>query len=87
MHCHNSITDTLDSVKIACANEQRKGHFEKFESGYALAEWKMSPTTCRNAPPPLTGRLQCRRILGGRKLLVYVCTVVTAIFDVMSEED
>ena len=30
--------------------------------------------------------LQCRRILGGRKLLVYVCTVVTAIF-VMTEED
>ena len=25
--------------------------------------------------------LQCRRILGGRKLLVYVRTVVTAIFD------
>ena len=31
--------------------------------------------------------LQCRRILGGRKLLVYVRTVVTAIFDVMTEED
>ena len=30
--------------------------------------------------------LQCRRILGGRKLLVYVRTVVTAIF-VMTEED
>ena len=29
--------------------------------------------------------LQCRRILGGRKLLVYVRTVVTAIF-VMTEE-
>ena len=35
MHCHKSITDTLDTVKIAkrfaCANEQRKGHFGKFE--------------------------------------------------------
>ena len=30
--------------------------------------------------------LQCRRILGGRKLLVYVRTVVTAIF-VMTQED
>ena len=30
--------------------------------------------------------LQCRRIFGGRKLLVYVRTVVTAIFDVMTEE-
>ena len=30
--------------------------------------------------------LQCRRILGGRKLLVYVRTVVTAIF-VMTEDD
>ena len=25
--------------------------------------------------------------LGGQKVLVYVCTVVTAIFDVMTEED
>ena len=31
--------------------------------------------------------LQCRRILGGRKLLVYVRIVVTAIFDFMTEED
>ena len=30
--------------------------------------------------------LQCRRIMGGRKLLVYVGTVVTAFF-VMTEED
>ena len=30
--------------------------------------------------------LQCRRILGGRKLLVNVRTVLTAIF-VMTEED
>ena len=31
--------------------------------------------------------LQCRRILGGRKLLVYVRIVVTAIFDFMTAED
>ena len=31
--------------------------------------------------------LQCRHILGGRKLLVYVRTVVSAIFDDMTEED
>ena len=30
--------------------------------------------------------LQCRRILRGRKLLGYVRTVVTVIFDVMTEE-
>ena len=29
VYCHKSITDTLDTVKIACANEQRKWHFEK----------------------------------------------------------
>ena len=27
MHFPESITDTLDAVKIACANEQRKGEF------------------------------------------------------------
>ena len=32
-YCHKSFTDTLDTVNIACANEQRKGHFEKFEKG------------------------------------------------------
>ena len=31
--------------------------------------------------------LQCRRILSKRKLLGYVRTAVTAIFDVMTEED
>ena len=31
--------------------------------------------------------LHCRRILGGRKLPVYVRKVVTAIFDVMTQED
>ena len=51
-----------------------------------MAEWKMSPTTSQNAPPPLTGSLQRTRILGGRMLLVYLRTVVTAIFDVMMED-
>ena len=48
MLCHKSITDTLDTVKIACANEQRKGHFEKFEEGYAYVwvEDELPP------PPP-----------------------------------
>ena len=32
-------------------------------------------------------RQQCRRILGGRKRLVYVSTVEGAIFDFMTEED
>ena len=27
MRCHKSITDTLNTLKIARANEQRKGHF------------------------------------------------------------
>ena len=31
--------------------------------------------------------LECRRIVGGRKLLVYVRIVVTAIFDFKTEED
>ena len=54
MLCHKSITDTLDIVKIACANEQRKGHFEKFEEGYAYV-WMEDepPPTVQNAPPPL----------------------------------
>ena len=30
--------------------------------------------------------LQCRRILGGRKLLVYVRIVVASVFDFMTEE-
>ena len=29
--CHKLITDTLDTVKIACAKEQCKEHFEKSE--------------------------------------------------------
>ena len=38
-HCHKSITDTLDTVKIAkrfaYAKEQRKRHFGKSGYGYA----------------------------------------------------
>ena len=47
LHCHKTFTDTLDTVNIACANEQRKGHFEKLRRGVRMAEWKMSPS-----PPP-----------------------------------
>ena len=45
-----SITDTLDTVKIAkrfaCANEQHKikGHFGTSEGSMRIAEWKMSPS-------------------------------------------
>ena len=50
--------------------------------------WIYSRLACR--PRCFAGEtetsLQCRRILGGRKLLGYVRTVVTAIF-VMTEED
>ena len=39
MHCLKSITDTLDTVKIAerfaCASGQRKEHFGKSEKGSA----------------------------------------------------
>ena len=39
MHCLKSITDTLDTVKIAerfaCVSEQRKEHFGKSEKGSA----------------------------------------------------
>ena len=31
---HKSITDALDTVKIALANIKRKGYFGKFEYGY-----------------------------------------------------
>ena len=62
MHCHKSITVTLDTIKIAkrfsCANELRKGHFGKFEQGYALGLVHDEPppppySTFQNAPPPL----------------------------------
>ena len=52
MHCYKSITDTLDAVIIAknfaSANEQLKGHFGKFELGYAYGWVEDAPP-----PPPL----------------------------------
>ena len=57
MLCHKSITDTLDTVKIACANEQRKGHFEKFEEGYAYV-WVEDKPPSPNPPPPLPPTVQ-----------------------------
>ena len=58
MLCHKSITDTLDTVKIACANEQRKGHFEKFEEGYAYVWVEDKPPPPNPPPPPLPPTVQ-----------------------------
>ena len=41
--CDKSITDTLDTTKVACA----KGILENLSRGMRMAEWKMSPL-----PPP-----------------------------------
>ena len=63
--------------------------------GCEQALWGALGSRGENRGPPseesllvgtLHSSLQCRRILGGRKLLVYVRTTVTAIFDVMTEE-
>ena len=62
MLCHKSITDTLDTVKIACANEQRKGHFEKFEEGYAYV-WVEDKPPPPNPPPPPPLRFKTLRRL------------------------
>ena len=83
IHCHKSITDTLDTVKIekrfACTNEQRKikGHFGTSEGSMRIAEWKMSlfppppsPLTFQNAPPPLT-----RNALLHKTLRFVICVV------------
>ena len=51
-----------------------------FLDGQSLNNYSMVSNSCHCS-------LQCRRILGGRKLLVYVCNVVTAIFDVIAMED
>ena len=62
VYCHKSITDTLDTVKIACANEQHNGILKNLRRGVRMSEWKMSPSprlipplppTVQNAPPPL----------------------------------
>ena len=50
MHCHKSITDTLDAViiakRFASANEQLKGILENLSRCMRMARWKMPP------PPP-----------------------------------
>ena len=43
MHCHKSITDTLDTVKIACVNEQCKGYFGNFEKEYVHGKVEDEP--------------------------------------------
>ena len=57
MYCHKSITDTLDTVKVVCANEQRKGYFEKIwlkECVWLSGRWAPPPPPLfQNAPPPL----------------------------------
>ena len=53
MHCHKSITDTLDTVKIAFDCFFPKGILENLSGDMRTAEWKMSPPTFQNAPPPL----------------------------------
>ena len=54
MHCHKSITDTLDAViiakRFASANEQLKGILENLSRGMRMAGWKM--------PPPPTSKFQ-----------------------------
>ena len=65
-------------------------------TGCEQAFWGALESREENRGPPsqeslLVGTLrsspQRRRILGGRKPLVYVRTTVPAIFDVMTEED
>ena len=67
MHCHKSITDTLDAViiakRFASANEQLKGILENLSRGMRMAGWKMPPIPtpprlktlrrlCNPPPPP-----------------------------------
>ena len=63
--------------------EDNLSHFKArhgFLDGQSLNNYSMVSKSCHCS-------LRCRRILGGRKLLVYVRTVVTAIFDVITKED
>ena len=50
MHCHKSITDTQDTVKIAkrfeCANEQRTGHLRKMSPPTPPSRFKMLRRLC-----------------------------------------
>ena len=52
--CDKSITDTLDTTKVACA----KGILENLSRGMRMAEWKMSPP-----PPPPPPRFKTLRRL------------------------
>ena len=54
MHCHKSITDTLDTVKmeklLLVPTKNAKGVLENLSRGMRMAEWKMSsPTSVQNA--------------------------------------
>ena len=67
MHCHKSITDTLDAViiakRFASVNEQLKGILENLSRGMRMAGWKMllpAPLSfktlrclCKPPPPPV----------------------------------
>ena len=55
--------------------------------GGALRSGKVGGGGGETRGGPFQRELASRRILGGRKLLVYVRTTVTAIFDVMTEVD
>ena len=68
MRYHKSITDTLDTVKrFVCANEQRKGHFEKSELGVcALLSGRSGfPPPPPHPPPPRFKTL--------RRLSIFIC--------------
>ena len=59
------------------ATKQNKRHVTYLVS--TCKSFYIKSVACRN--------LLCRRIMGERKLLLYVLIVVTAIFDFMTEED
>ena len=79
-----SVSETEDkllrktSVLEDNLSDLKKRH--GFLDGQSLNNYSMVSNSCHCS-------LQCRRILGGRKLLIYVRTVVTAIFDVITKED
>ena len=59
MHCHKSITDILDTVKIGCANEQcEEPILEYLSRGKSVAKLKM------RSPPPLPHRFKMLCLLG-----------------------
>ena len=79
-----SVSETEDkllrkmSVLEDNLSDLKKRH--GFLDGQSLNNYSMVSNSCHCS-------LQCRRILGGQKLLIYVRTVVTAIFDVITKED